>query len=78
MYGDFNGNGTVNRMPKAKPETPATGSSLGKSIGGTLVQAAALVVAIKVVDLVIELALARFRKPKQEQARNRREEPVGV
>jgi len=75
MYGDFNGNGTVNRLPKAKPEPiEASRSSLGKTIGGTVVQALVLVVAIKLVDAAVEIAMSRFRKPRQEPGRSRREE----
>ena len=74
MYGDFNSNGTVNRLPKVKTET--TPATFGKNIGGTMIQAVVLVAAIKLVDVVIEVAMARFRKPRQP---NRREEhPVGV
>lgn len=69
MYESMNGAG-VNRLPRnTKPETPPAptgGSTLGKTIGTTLIQAAAIVVAVKIVDAVIELAMARLRKPRQQ------------
>jgi hypothetical protein len=80
MYGFSNNGAGVNRMPRSSSSsssatTPSSTSTLGKTVGTTLIQAAALVVCIKVVDILVDAALSRFRKPRPEQpARNRREE----
>jgi hypothetical protein len=80
MYGLSN-NGT-SRLPRVEARVPSSSSvtpTLGKAIGGALIQAAAIVIVAKLVDVAIESFVNR-RRQQQAQApqRNRREEPVGV
>lgn len=65
MYESMNGAG-VNRLPRSKADAPAAtgGSTLGKTIATTAVQALVLVAAIKLVDVLIEIAVSKFRKPR--------------
>ena len=52
----------VNRLPKT---TTTPQSSISKQVGNTVVQAVVLVAVIKLVDVLVEIAMSRFRKPKQ-------------
>ena len=52
----------VNRLPKT---TTPPQSSISKQVGNTVVQAVVLVAVIKLVDVLVEIAMSRFRKPKQ-------------
>ena len=80
MYG-LNNNG-ASRLPRVDARVPSSASSsptLTKAIGGALIQAAAIVIVAKLVDVAIESFVNR-RRQQQAQApqRNRREEPAGV
>lgn len=82
MYPMSNMNGT-NRLARGDARPPAVSSSssptLGKAIGGALIQAAAIVIVAKLVDVAVESFINR-RRAQQAQApqRNRREDAVGV
>jgi preprotein translocase subunit SecF len=52
---------TANRLPSTE-SAPNTLSTVGRTVGTTLVQAAALVVAVKLVDALVNVALSRFRR----------------
>ena len=81
MYGMNSMNG-ANRLPRSDVRPPSSSTmtpTLGKAIGGALIQAAAIVIVAKLVDVAIESFLNR-RRQQQAQApqRNRREEAVGA
>ncbi len=71
MYESMNGTG-VSRLPKNQTpsQTPApqtTASSLGRTVGTALVQAAAIVVVAKLVDVLVESFMSRRRTQQAQQ-----------
>jgi hypothetical protein len=81
MY-PMNGVSSTNRLARSdvRPSTASSSSStLGKAIGGAVLQAAAIVIVAKLVDVAIESFVNRRRERQQPAPqRGRREEPVGV
>jgi hypothetical protein len=75
-----NGVGAANRLPRESRAAAAESSSptLGKAIGGAVLQAAAIVIVAKVVDMAVEAFVNRRRERQQAPQRGRREEPVGA
>lgn len=79
MYGvPVNSNG-VNRLPKeAAPAPSSINPTVGRALGTMVVQAAAVVLVAKIVDVAIEAFMNRRRERQQAPQRARREEPAAV
>ena len=80
MYESMNGTG-VSRLPRTKADVPAAASetsTFGKTIATTAVQALVLVAAVKLVEVVIDLAVAQFRKPQQHEPGRARQEEMAA
>ena len=77
MYGiPVNSNG-VNRLPKeAAPSSISP--TVGRALGTMVVQAAAVVLVAKIVDVAIEAFMNRRRERQQAPQRARREEHAAV
>jgi len=79
MYGMNNSVNGTNRLPKSESRAAAesTTPTLGKAIGGAVLQAAAIVIVAKLVDVAVEAFMNR-RRAQQQPQRTRREEAVGA
>ena len=66
-----------NRLPKTQSASPAPTSSLGRTVGTAVAQAAAIVIIAKLVDVLFEAFMSRRRAQQaQPPQRSRREEAV--
>ena len=66
MYSSTMNGSSTNRLPKTAE--PSKLGNAGKQVGNAFLQAAVLVVAVKVVDLAVEMLMAKFRKPRPPEA----------
>jgi hypothetical protein len=81
MYPMNNGVTGTSRLPRGESRTSTDGvppNTLGRAIGGAVLQAAAIVIVAKIVDVAVDAFMNRRRAQQHQPQRSRREEAVGA